>query len=1360
MDESSNDTSSSPIQRAIREFRDEQLDVYRRAPNRITRDANSAAETTRDHVGRWLFELIQNADDAKAVRLVIELAGGCLYVADDGVGLIPQAVESLSGTHLSIKPATSIGRKGLGFKSVYAISHSPCVFSANDGITFSPEQAKQWLSDNGFDMNEAPYQWLPFWVSRSEASTTDPTLVKLSEFHTVVKLPLFETITAAEIHAAFTSFAAYSLLMFHHLRCVEIRTEAGYTLSVGPCNERGDEWTVCDSRIQADERWRLSRLPVRPPAEILAEFDRIEDRARSAEVSLLVATPMNDADIVQQAPAELPLHVYYATNNAAPLRLLLHADFVVKSDRTEIIAPANSRFNDWLSDQLAQHIVRCVDEWHTDAEPAASLRLLNPQKLAETDNIGRHLWQRITEHAKAALRLPDVTRQRDLHCADACFVSTTAGRGLAREIFAQAECGKRLVHESLEADNDVREVLSKLDCIRLDDEKVFELISREGRELAVDHERLWLSWRWVAQWVPENRKRDYTEKGNAERRSKRLSALTILPVDGNLCSADDIGDCTLTWRTPELCVSLPDWLPLRFLDDWFRDRMGSTAAEDPLWQLQNSMEIKHPKKHVVADALARAIESYWRDETDDPGRIHRLIRDLNLHEKGVRPKEFGACPVLVRIEGGGESEWARADLSYFGREWGNSLLDEFFRGMPGIAWLHRPSIEADAEHYAAIFEWLGVVEYPRLVQRSSLTPAEAESERSRILRALKDCTRIEELPQSVVLHHTASERLDTSRSVLLIRLLARHWAYYKQHRQVSVRYFYRSSRCDHVDARWWIELREVVTLPQIGNYAKPAVLKDFWLPERDTARTVGELLPTIDLGAFGEDQEIVGKWLRDEVRVRARVSEITLDEWRDLLEKRIPEVIPETAIADDTLRDKVHRWHESALDSLRERDDSPRVLAAKLLCSNGGQWAYKPTREAMLADDAELSQAFRTSCWQIEFIQRLHGAAGKIFGLRSLKEKATITTYKAVSRAEAPALQERLDGVKAFAFVWRCSRTREDHETLCEKLWRLRVNVANQIEADAKLGAVEKTIERQVALIDGQIVIKRGGDELSLLAQGLAQAVGSGIDANFFEILMRCEGDAERERRLRSNDCSSEEVRRLLQEYMRDFERPSPPVMIPPVDTGGTPLPPGPSDPKPAPSVLDTDRQPDPPPVQDTPPKTPIRLKDVNVERPTVAWGQAAVLPDKPDGGGGGSGGEGWPLSDDERADIEKCGRDFAAQWLETNGYQVEQMPQFNAGFDMRAIKEGECLLIELKAHSHTAKIVDLTASELREHERCNRTGSSGKRWELWNVENLAADATAEIRITRYDSIADDAFKARILSLDLRLCSSLSANSD
>ncbi len=1366
MEELPDNAAASPIKQAIDEILSTRLKTYRDDPDRMRQDARSAAATTQDHLGRWFYELIQNADDAESPTLIVRATSDCLYFGDDGCGLTSdplKKIKSLSGTHLSDKPATMIGHKGLGFKSVYAISHTPHVYSNGDGIIFSMRHAEDWMRGNGLDTRDVPYQWLPCWTSREVEMSADPVLAALAA-KTVVKLPLLPTIKAEEIKVALECFSACSLLMFRHLRRIEILfDDSRRILEVEPLQGEATEWNVRDSGTSAEQRWRRSKLIVSPPPDILAEFERTEDRERSSDVSLLVAVPVSDAGVVQPAPSGLPLHVYYATENASPLRMLLHADFVVKSDRSDIIPPEKSRFNEWLSDKLAEHIVCCVDKWHTDAEPAASLRLLRLQSRAESESVGRHLWQRMIEHAKRTLRLPDTTGHRALRCAEACFVSTTAARSLARQMFARAECNNRLVHESLEADNDARAVMRELDCTRLDDEKTFELIRSEGLGLAAEHEQLWLCWCWVAQWVPENRKRDYTEKDNAEKRSKRLRALPILPVGGSIVCFDELDDGTLTWRTPELGVSLPDWLPLRFVDDWFRDQMSAISTDDPLWRLQGEVGIKNPQKNVVVDALTRSITGYWKDRSGEPGRFLCLIRNLGLHEKGERPAGFAACPVSVRIESGRENRWARADESYFGREWNKLLLDELFRAAQGIDWVHRPVIDADAEQYAALLEWLGVVEYPRLVPRSSLTTDETERERYRMSRALKDCTRIEELPPSLMLQHTEVARLDAGSSVILIRLLARHWARYRQHKQVRVRYFYRSARSEDVDAKWWIELRERLILPQTVNHATPAVLTDCWLPDRDTVRAVGELLPTIDIEAFGEDKELVSKWLRDEVRVRTRTADVSLIEWKAWLESRIPEIVPEAAATDDVQRNRVRKWYEAALDALKDQDESPTLPSAKLLCRKGEQWAYKRTSEVLLADDAELAPAFRTDRWMIEFIQRLHGDAARIFGLRSLMSETSITPWSFSAADESPELQTRLDAVKAFVFVWRCSHTNDNRDSLREKLRRLRVCEANQIVATAKLGAVERTIERQVAFVDGTILIQRGGDTLSLLAQGLAQSVGSAADAHFFENLMRCESHAEREKKIRTSNCSSEQVHQLLEEYSGAAEQPPPPVVTTPVKPDVTQVPATQAPPSVPPADLPPATeppQPDSPPSEDPPKPAPaIRLKNVNIDEPTVSRGQAVAPPGGGGGGGGGSG-PGWPLSDEQRIEVEKRGRASAARWLESRGYRVEQMSQFNPGFDLCATKGGECLLIELKAHMQTAQVVDLTRRELEEHSRCNRGSSASERWELWNVENLSLDVTAGIQITRYDSIPDDAFKTRILSLDLRRCSSSAADLD
>ena len=55
---------NGPTRRAIDAFLERQRNVYRADPTRIERDAKSAEHATKDHVGRWFYEVFQNCDDA------------------------------------------------------------------------------------------------------------------------------------------------------------------------------------------------------------------------------------------------------------------------------------------------------------------------------------------------------------------------------------------------------------------------------------------------------------------------------------------------------------------------------------------------------------------------------------------------------------------------------------------------------------------------------------------------------------------------------------------------------------------------------------------------------------------------------------------------------------------------------------------------------------------------------------------------------------------------------------------------------------------------------------------------------------------------------------------------------------------------------------------------------------------------------------------------------------------------------------------------------------------------------------------------------------------------------------------------
>ena len=105
--------------------------------------ANVEADTMRKYRGRYIFELLQNANDAildeknnlpfdqkKTYRVRIELTKSALLVANDGAPFQEKDVQSIYRWGESSKdPNKSIGYKGIGFKSVLEITKSPRFFA-------------------------------------------------------------------------------------------------------------------------------------------------------------------------------------------------------------------------------------------------------------------------------------------------------------------------------------------------------------------------------------------------------------------------------------------------------------------------------------------------------------------------------------------------------------------------------------------------------------------------------------------------------------------------------------------------------------------------------------------------------------------------------------------------------------------------------------------------------------------------------------------------------------------------------------------------------------------------------------------------------------------------------------------------------------------------------------------------------------------------------------------------------------------------------------------------------------------------------------------------------------------------------
>ena len=123
----------------------------------------------REYHGRFLIELLQNAADAwgsdtrrtsQRSRVTIVITEGpALLVANQGTPMTPKVViDSLGHIGASTKhEGEAIGHKGIGFKSVLEISHTPQIYSGLQddrpglAVSFDPTMSKRQIIERSPD---------------------------------------------------------------------------------------------------------------------------------------------------------------------------------------------------------------------------------------------------------------------------------------------------------------------------------------------------------------------------------------------------------------------------------------------------------------------------------------------------------------------------------------------------------------------------------------------------------------------------------------------------------------------------------------------------------------------------------------------------------------------------------------------------------------------------------------------------------------------------------------------------------------------------------------------------------------------------------------------------------------------------------------------------------------------------------------------------------------------------------------------------------------------------------------------------------------------------------------------------------
>ncbi|WP_344439228.1 sacsin N-terminal ATP-binding-like domain-containing protein [Kitasatospora nipponensis] len=140
------------------------LDAWAASPARFREDANAEEELALGgYRDRLVVELAQNAADAAARagrssgRLRLTLRDGVLAVANTGAPLDAAAVESLSTLRASSKRedvAPTVGRFGVGFAAVLAVSDEPAILGHAGGVRWSLAEARTLVDQRAVEQPE------------------------------------------------------------------------------------------------------------------------------------------------------------------------------------------------------------------------------------------------------------------------------------------------------------------------------------------------------------------------------------------------------------------------------------------------------------------------------------------------------------------------------------------------------------------------------------------------------------------------------------------------------------------------------------------------------------------------------------------------------------------------------------------------------------------------------------------------------------------------------------------------------------------------------------------------------------------------------------------------------------------------------------------------------------------------------------------------------------------------------------------------------------------------------------------------------------------------------------------------------
>ncbi|RNA18989.1 hypothetical protein BpHYR1_038870 [Brachionus plicatilis] len=301
----------------------------------------------------FVLELIQNADDNSYVSqtsptLVFLIEKNCITLFNNEMGFSSTNIDAICDVKASTKGAHHkgyIGRKGIGFKSVFTVTDRPEIHSNNYHIRF--------------DLSNGHIGYiLPEWCDTYEPVLCEQknyinSLLGQKDFNTCIKLPL-KSESEMQRHKSslltnnFSDIRPNLLLFLNRLRKLAILNQSGKSL-VYERIDRDAHLVEIANIGDTVHKWFVIRDVIRVPESV-----RPAECVQSTELCL--AFPLDDLNNLNRMDvfAYLPLRSF-------GFKFIIQADFVVPASRQDI--NQDNEWNQWLAKQIPSLFIKSLEKF-------------------------------------------------------------------------------------------------------------------------------------------------------------------------------------------------------------------------------------------------------------------------------------------------------------------------------------------------------------------------------------------------------------------------------------------------------------------------------------------------------------------------------------------------------------------------------------------------------------------------------------------------------------------------------------------------------------------------------------------------------------------------------------------------------------------------------------------------------------------------------------------------------------------------------------------------------------------------------------------------------------------------------------